>query len=439
MNCRLAFCIVTYNRSIMVEEFLEQFSALFHELEIDIKYYDSSENEESLQVVEKWMMLYKNIRYIRIPTAWHANKKVQYIIEQYGMEQKYDYLWICGDSVRFSEAAIRKALPLFDLKYDMIIVSDTGAGQPETREYADKNELFQNCAWYMTLFGAVILNVHTMIKEVPWLSIKEKYEIPDRINYSHVGYYFEMICKLDKFRAFHLAVDRGVWTSRYKLAGGWYHDAFKVLCEYWPSTIDALPQCYTDKKTAINKLGYYSCLKPRSFLHYRMGNVYNVHIFLKYRKALKDMSRLNTFQLWSLACLNPKLAYYIAANDFKGYLQDIIRLYRLSSFCKKYQFIYIYGAGRVAEQYGRYMRRKKIAFQGFLVTCRERNPEKLLDHPVIPLSELESTYERTGVILGLNQQNISEIQPHLERQGLWKDTFHEYIVPVILEDWKGKK
>ena len=431
---KLAFCIVTYDRSIMIEEFLEQFLGLFFDLGIDIYYYDSSENEKSRLVVEKWMMLYKNLRYIRIPTTWHANKKVLHIIEQYGMEQKYDYLWVCGDSVRFSELAIRKILPLLDRKYDMLIVSGTDDGQLGTREYVDKNELFQNCAWYMTLFGAVILNVSTMLKGIPWVSIKEKYEIPDRINYSHVGYYFEMICNLDKFCAYHLTVDRGVWTSRFKHAGGWYHDTFKILCEYWPSTIDALPQCYTNKKDVINKLGYYSCLTPRSFLHYRSGNVYNVHTFLRYRKVLKDMSRLNTFQLWSLACLNPKLAYYIAVNDLKACMKDTKKIHRLRSFCKKYHTIYIYGAGRMAEQYGRYMLRNGIAFQGFLVTQKGMNPEELQNHPVIPLLDFKDSWEGTGIIIGLNQQNMKEIQSILKKQGLWENTFQEYILPVMLED-----
>ncbi|WP_312503634.1 glycosyltransferase [Lacrimispora sp.] len=432
-RCQLAFCIPTYNRSIMIEEFLEQFSALFYELGIDIYYYDSSENEETRLVVEKWMLLYKNICYIRIPSTWHANKKVQCILEQYGVEQKYNYLWVCGDSVRFSELALRKILPLLDQKYDMIIVSGTEKGQLGTREYTDKNELFQNCAWHMTLFGAVILNVHTMLKEVPWMGLKEKYETSDRINYSHVGYYFEIICKLEKFRAYHLTVDRGIQTSRLKLAGGWYHDAFKVLCEYWPSTIDALPQCYMNKKDAINKLGYYSCLTPRRFLHYRRGNVYNINTLLRYRTALKDMSRLNIFQLWSLSCLNPKLAYYIAANDLKGYIKDTRKIHRLRGFCKKHHAIYIYGAGKIAELYGKYMQRKGIAFQGFLVTQKEKNPEILQDHPVIPLSDFEDLCEGTGIIIGLNQQNIKEVQPIIKELGLWKNTFHEYILPVILE------
>lgn len=431
---KLAFCIATYERSIMIEEFLEEFSTLFYELGIDIYYYDSSENIKSKLVVEKWMMLYKNIHYVQVPTTWHANKKVLYIIEQFGIDQKYDYLWICGDSIRFSELVIRRVFLMLEQQHDIIIVSHTGKEHTKEREYTDRNELFQNYAWYMTLFGAVILNVHTMIKEVPWVSIKEKYEVPNRINYSHVGFYFEMICKLDKFRAFHITVEKGVWTSRFKIVGGWYHEAFKVLCEYWPSTIEELPRCLTDKKVAINKLGYCSCLTPKSFLHYRMGNVYNIHTFLRYRKILKDMSRLNTFKLWSLACLNPQIAYYIAIGDIVGYFKEIKKLYHYRIFCKKYEVIYIYGAGRVAELYGRYMKREGIDYSGFLVTEKTKNLDKLLDQSVVEIKDIQKPNGGVGIILGLNQQNIKEVQPVLERLGLWQNTFHEYICPIMLEE-----
>ncbi|MEG0565521.1 MAG: hypothetical protein RR590_04795, partial [Hungatella sp.] len=91
---KLAFCIVTYNRSFIVEEFLKQCAVHFHSLGIDIYYYDSSETEETRLIVEDWMVRYTHIHYIRIPSTWHANRKVMSIFEQYGLEQTYDYLWV---------------------------------------------------------------------------------------------------------------------------------------------------------------------------------------------------------------------------------------------------------------------------------------------------------------------------------------------------------
>ena len=75
----LAFCIPTYNRSTMVEEFLEQFASLFYQLGIDIFFYDSSEDNATELVAKKWKKVYENIDYIHTPSDWHANHKVMYI------------------------------------------------------------------------------------------------------------------------------------------------------------------------------------------------------------------------------------------------------------------------------------------------------------------------------------------------------------------------
>lgn len=60
----LAFCIPTYNRNAIVEEFLEQFASIFYQLGIDIFFYDSSESNATELVVKKWKNIYENIDYV---------------------------------------------------------------------------------------------------------------------------------------------------------------------------------------------------------------------------------------------------------------------------------------------------------------------------------------------------------------------------------------
>lgn len=436
---KLAFCIPTYNRRKMVEEFLEQFASIFYRLGIDIFFYDSSEDNSTEISVKGWKDVYQNITYIRTPPDWHANHKVMYIYEQYAQTHAYDYIWICGDSVRHSEKILKQIIVLLNSGYDMVVINGIDKGRIGMREYTDGNEFFQDCAWHMTLFGAVIVNVHTILENAPWSYIEEKYEIPERINYSHIGLYFESISRLAKFSAYHLAAGQEVWGSQLKGKAGWYQDAFQVLCEFWPSTINALPSYYTNKWAAINKLGYYSCLRLWDFLIYRKGNVYNIHTFFRYRKILIGMSRLNTFQLWSLAFLNPKPAYYFAVNDLKGYVKECQKILRLHSYCKKSRKVYIYGAGGAAKRYAEYLDRKRITYQGFLVTQKENNPEQIKNHSVIPLCEFKSSFDEAGIIIGLNKKNMEEIQPMLMEHGIWEHSFHEYIEPVMLMDWKDEE
>ena len=78
-----------------------------------------------------------------------------------------------GDSMRYSEKVLRHITALLDSGYDMMVINGIDEVGIASREYTDGNELFQDCAWHMTLFGAVIVNVHTILENAPWSYIEE--------------------------------------------------------------------------------------------------------------------------------------------------------------------------------------------------------------------------------------------------------------------------
>lgn len=431
---KLALCIPTYNRTAIVAEFLEQYADFYYHSGIDLYYYDSSENADTESVVEEYAGKYNNIYYVRVPVTCHANKKVRSIFEKFGLDQKYDYLWVCGDAVRCSKQVVTRVLHTLDKEYDLIIVNGMDNEEIGTREYADANELFHDCAWYMTLFGAVILNVRSMLHELPWQQLIDKYEITQRINYSHVGFYFEILHKMPRFRAMHFSVGPGgLWNTALKQRSGWLSDVFLILCEYWPSAVNALPEYYTDKEKVIKKLGSMATLQPWNFIVYRRENVYNLKVFLRYRKVLEKMTELNQFQLWGLACLNPGFAFCLANHNVKGYFKERLKMYSLHRYCKKFDHLYIYGAGSIAARYAKYLHRKGILLCGFLVTQKKDNPVSFQNHPVLALDELGVVSDDVGIIIGMNEKNMEEIRPVLEKLGIWDQTYHECLLSVMLE------
>lgn len=433
---KIAFCIPTYQRSLVVDELLEECVDFLNFMGIDIYFYDSSEDENTKLCVDHWMEKYKNIFYTHLPTDWHANAKVLYIFEQYSLEQKYDYLWLCGDSIRFSNRVVGQVIDILSVEYDLLIVNGQDFAEIGSREYVDKNELFLDCAWYMTLFGGVVLNIHTLLKAIPWITIREKYEIPSRINFSHIGVYLETIHNMENFKAFHLSCEKGLKSSSLKGFSGWYQDAFKILCEYWPSTIEALPPYYTRKVEAMNKLGYYSCLRSFNLLYYRRKDVYNIYTLLKYWKVLGGLTNLNAFQLWSMACLEPNLAYFILEKNLKGYFDAILNLHALHKFCKKYESVYIYGAGIMGKRYQNYLKHKGINIAGFVVTERGNNSETVNGYPVTILSKMVHASTRIGIIVAVNPKYIQEVEAHLKKYNMWDNTYYEYINPIMMEQYE---
>ena len=103
---RLAICVPTYNRSEMIDEMLIRCAKLYQKKEIDVYFYDSSEDEKTKQIINHYGLIYKNLYYRKLPSTTHSNIKVLNIYEEFAKEKKYDYLSICPDYMQFSLAGI---------------------------------------------------------------------------------------------------------------------------------------------------------------------------------------------------------------------------------------------------------------------------------------------------------------------------------------------
>ena len=95
-------------------------------------------------------------------------------------------------------------------------------------------------------------------------------------------------------------------------------------------------------------------------------------------------------------------------------------------YCKAHKEIYCFGAG----QYGRVIRsflvEQGIELKGFIVSKKEINTETVLDIPVYPaemiLSDIVSSKESVGIIIGISDKYRYEVEELLIKYGIY-DTF----------------
>ena len=100
----------------------------------------------------------------------------------------------------------------------------------ELREYEDADLYLRDCAWKLTLFGAAMLNVHTILNGVEWNIYEEKFFEENLINFSHVSFYFNRIVEMKQFRALHIPIESKEFkSSMYKKYPGWHNDTFLYL------------------------------------------------------------------------------------------------------------------------------------------------------------------------------------------------------------------
>lgn len=419
-NTKIAVCIPTYNRSLVVKEFLNKCLMDYVDLGIDVYFYDSSTNDETKNAVSIWMEKVDGLYYIRIPSNLHANIKVFKIFRQWGLKNPYDFIWVCGDSLRFNRKALNYILENLTCEYDMVEVNANDAGKLGRKLYDNHNDYFKDCAWHLTLFGAVILNVKTMLADVDWDNYELIYSSKELINFSHVSFYFNKLASKEHFKALHLRLNPSfLEVSVLKEKSGWYDDMFYVMCHGWVQTIKALPGCYKDKKEAMLNHGRYTLFTPFNFLKLREERYFNRSIYKQYRSIWNEVCDVPITKLYIIALIPPFMIRYVKkACKYSDTIQ-------LKKFLKKYPKIIIYGAGKKALRYGKKFNEENISYIGYCVTEINDNAGKLLDHPIYRLADIEESLNNVGIILALNPLNAEEVLQVLQSKGLTENIFYD--------------
>jgi hypothetical protein len=87
-------------------------------------------------------------------------------------------------------------------------------------------------------------------------------------------------------------------------------------------------------------------------------------------------------------------------------------------FCRNYQKIYIYGAGKLADKVYNLLKMYGIDFEAFIVSNPSKLHEEKYGHPIIALDESDYLSKDTCYITALNSKNKAEVLPILRSKGI---------------------
>lgn len=421
-KARVAFCVATYERSKLVEDFLVKCSAHYIEEGIDIYYYDSSVSDRTRDVVCGWPDQ-EHVHYVRMPSDMHPGAKVYKIFQGYGLKKEYDFIWLSNDACQCSRAAIEQLVSNLSPEYDIIeVINDTDAHHIGTRTFTDRNEYMGKCAWHLTLYGAALLNVHTLLEGVDWAYYEQKFLVSPLIYFSHVSFYFYRLLELDRFCARYLCMPpQSITMSSLKRTIGWARNLFYVVCEGWVQTIEGLPDYYTGKERAMSGADGFSFMRTiTQFYRYKQRGIYSMRVYLKYRSVWHKVTSIPRRELF-LAALVPGPA----VKAFYG-LRKRNGQRKLQRFCAAHERIVIYGTGVLGKLYARYFGRQGIPFEGFCVS-RRKPKHTALGYPVYELAELENAAAGSvGFVLAMNRDHVGEVLSAVKKTAADWDIFCDF-------------
>lgn len=423
---KIAICIPTYNRSDVVDELLRGYCDLYNRLNFDIYIYDSSESNETMDVVNRYCEMFDNILYIHLDSKIHSNMKVYKIFQSFSEKREYKYIWVCSDSIRWTELVLKKVNLCLAKTYDMLVVDYRDVDNLGDRVYNKPNDVFVDLAWYMTLYGAVILNLESMLLNLDWEYYIGKYCRLDIINFSHVWLYFDKLSKMNSINVLHLSFDKLQLTSSpLKKYSGWYNETFEICCCSWPRGVRELPSYYEKyKDDVIMRFATKSGVLSRmSFLELRKNNVLTVGKFIEYLNMWRKVTDVSILYIFIISLLPIGFAYKILYRERVWFKMRK----EIKNFYKKYPLLYVYGCGGVGNSLAEYLEMYNIEYQGFLVSNANREKKTFRDHPVSEYTGSIFDDPRVGIIIAVNKQNYESIINKFD-ESLRKRTLSEFDI-----------
>lgn len=395
----IVICIPTYNRPEVTRELLETYIDLWASLNIDVIVFDSSEDDRTKQVCAQYFGR-DILKYEHVDSDVHSNIKVFRMYQSKELCSKYNYIWLMADHVRWSEVITKRVCEKVKGDYDFIVLSNNTRIIEKDTDLHDKQEFWQVLGWYITLYGACLVNTNTVLKDVDWKYMYEKYINEDCINFSHMGLYFEQTLKLETLSVSYLVNDNGFYTSALRNGSGWKKEPFKLWCDIWVKSVYALPDFYLNKREVLKAQSTKGkMLNLQYMIGYRMNGVYSIADFFRYFTKWRYCSEVSMFRLLMLA-IKPKWLMCAKFIDKSWFMQR-----KLGHFCAKYSDTYIYGAGRYGIRLVEVMNKNNIPFKGFVVSSIDENKQEVLGYPVIEYSEEIFNDKKVGIIIALNKKN----------------------------------
>lgn len=406
----MAVCIPTYERKDIVEDFLNQCYASYTSAGIDLYFYDSSIGDDTQNLIQAWLPK-GQLYYIRMPSDIHPNAKAYKIFQGYGLEKEYDFILLSSDGLQHQEDMISQAMASLNLKYDMILLDWISGKSKGCQVVADLDELMTFSAYHMASFGAVVLNTHTMLRNVDWAYYEKLFLKDPFIPWSHVCYYLWKAAELEKFESLIVSLPfRSVRFSMYKKDSVWTQSVFSYICEGWVQTIESLPKEYVHKDSVIAEFSRDYFVNAECFLQYRRRGVFSFQLCRKYWNVWRKVTSVSRLVLLAIALIPRQCLNGIYELDFQR------RFSRLRRFCEAHSKIVVYGKGTQGYLYGKFLTDRQLKLNGFCVSHPVPEGERFMGQPVHTFAKPEEGPGETGYIIGVASGNVPDVLAALQEK-----------------------
>lgn len=427
-GAKIALCIPTKDRFECIKELLLDLPRINNICPMDVYIYDSSASDAVKSYVESYDKPY-NVYYKRIKEYHDADGnvykgtdqaalKLYDIYSEFSGSQKYDYVWVSGDGVRFSDHIFNSVSTLQnDYDFVSIVINKLNEFVYEKQQ----NVTWDNAEEYIkyntgvnTLFGGVLVNTRAL-NYIDWNEISEWYKDLRYLSFSYIRLYAEIAIKSSKFKGISLFDNDGIKWSKYKLDIGWRNDFFDVFYECFINVVNSFPIKLQSREYIIDSFYREDIMLDEDILEYmRTKGCFDINVLNKWRKYIEYAV---PYTIAKKVCDIPRQRLIERYTRIKKEFID---------FMDSHKKVYIYGAGYFGLKYQAIVEHNGYKIDGFIVSHKGNNLNYIDGYKVYVYDDIKDNMDGTGVILGLNENNAAQVKNIIKAQIKSEDIYENY-------------
>lgn len=253
---RMVVCMPTCGHPQVIEDVLQHCAEIYKRYALDVYFYDSSKDEETRKVVEKYQAEgFDNLYYIAVDPEMPPVNKFERIFMLDKIEKEYKYMWYLRDRCWCEEKTLKLMYRAVSEEHDLIFLD---VGHPECTEEMsicnDANAFYHRCGDYATSIDTSIYNIKNMLLDERYLEeFRKKYDGIYRQSFFHFLIIFD---RLAKKRQVEICLLAGKNVTVYHSClghSGWADARIEIWGKRWLEANRALPECYSQKEEIIKK------------------------------------------------------------------------------------------------------------------------------------------------------------------------------------------
>lgn len=253
---KMVVCMPTCGHPQVIEDVLQHCAEIYKRYALDVYFYDSSKDEETRKVVEKYQAEgFDNLYYIAVDPEMPVIDKFENIYLLKGIEKEYKYMWYLRERCWCEEKTLKLMFEAVSGDHDLVFLD---VGHPESERKLsvcnDADEFYHRCGDYATSMDTAIYNVDRMLgANFDLAEFHEKYDLNQRRGFVFFLMIFEQLSKKEIPDICLLAGDKVTIYHSALGHSGWGDNRIEIWGEPWIKTNESLPKCYTRRNEVIKR------------------------------------------------------------------------------------------------------------------------------------------------------------------------------------------